>query len=349
MFVCDMDFPDETLIDECGQLCEALLAQGASPLILRAWGAHPAHAAPLRAAKLQETPYPVYCAQDVRQAAPLLALLEQATVVIALGRNPPATAQSMLDAGIPCLAWFFDQSSLRSVPAGTMDARLGLAAASTALAAQLAVMTGLPVSALQPPSTRLPPCAANEASILVPGSRRADGIQRVVEMARLRPQYRFAVLTDTSPAPECVLQTAAQTALNASPHPLPLNLSAIAGEKTPPPARLALLPSLDGTLPWKNLGNSLAAGIPVLGSSEALLVDALGAAGSTLPASAPLASWLKRLDSLMNDDTEYAMLAKEASRQGALLRPPPEQAARQCLALIERHLHTGTRRLTGRL
>lgn len=346
MFVCDMDSPDEARLHACGQLCEALLAHGTQALLLRAWGRHDTHKAPLRAAKIREQPYPVYCAQDVRAAAPLLALLEQATVAIALGENPPATAQTLLDAGIPCLAWFLDQASLHAIPAGKMDPRLALVAAPTALATQITLMTGLPVAAL------LPPCAPSSAhasaesgTILVPGSKRKDGISHVVEMARLRPQYRFAVLTGS--APECVLQAAALA--------LPPNVSPISGEKRLPPARLALLPALDGNLPWNTLGECLSAGIPVLGSTEALLVDALGAAGSTLPASAPLASWLKELDSLMREEAngeknaKYAGLANETQRQGALLRPLPDQAAHQCLELIHRHLHTGAQRLTGRL
>jgi len=156
----------------CHLLCEALAAAGLQALLLQPWPQSVAQTEVRPAAKMQERPYTVYCSRTVRSDASLLALVEHPTLVITLGTDPIGLAQPLLDGGLPCIAWFVDATGLHAVPVGGLDRRLGLAAASQALAAQLAAGTGTTVHSLLPPISHRLQLSNGGDAVLIPSNRR---------------------------------------------------------------------------------------------------------------------------------------------------------------------------------
>ncbi|MBI2750244.1 MAG: hypothetical protein HYX43_13165 [Burkholderiales bacterium] len=341
LFVCDADTTTAIVALEASHLlCEALAAVGLQPLLLQPWP-QPAAQTELRpAAKLQERPYTVYCSRTVRADAALLALVEQPTLAITLGTDPVGLAQPLLDGGLPCIAWFADATGLHALPIGGLDRRLGLAAASQALSAQLAAGTGTTVHALLPPISHRLRLSNGGDAVLIPSIRRVDGIQRVLEMARARPHIPFVAIARQGHA-------AAEQALLAS---APTNVAVIDDNRAMRTGfKVAVLPALSADLPWDMLAHCLAAKLPVLASSEPLLEDAIGDAGMVIPASQPLDAWLMHLDQMMTGGMAYTAMAQAASERANGLRLPATQAAQQCAQLANRHARTSGRLFSGRL
>lgn len=338
LFICDTGSASTwSPLQACSRLCDALASAGLDPLMLRAWP-HAPHES-RHAAKVQEHPYPIYCSREVRAEAPLLALLEQPSLVITLGSDPVGLAQPLLEAGISCMAWILDAEGLRSFPAGPLDRRLGLAAASSALASRLQVLTGRPVATLLPPLPSVSRFGGGGDAVLVPADRLIDGLQRVLEMAHARPDYRFHVLSDA----------AGGAALPARASHAPANVTWVDRNSAPCNYRVAVLPALGSDLPWHALAECLAAGIPVLGSTEPLLVETLRTPELLVSATAPLEAWLAPLDLLMRDDAAHAQMrhvAAQCSRALALASP---EAAQQCLHVASKHVASVSQLLTGRL
>lgn len=335
LFVCDTE--SASAYASCTRLCDALASLGAAPVVLRGWPT--ASPAPRRAAKIQELPYPIFCSQDVRAEAPLLALMEQPALAITLGKDPVGLAQPLLDSGVACLAWIQDEPGLRSFPGGAMDRRLGLAAASNALAARLGVLTGCPVATLLPPLPSVPRFAGGGDAVLVPANRLVDGMQRVLDMARARPDYRFHVLSNAADS----------AAASARLSQLPANVTWVDSSSEPCNYRIAVVPALGSDLPWNTLAECLAAGIPVLGSTEPLLMETLQAPDLLVSATAPLEAWLTPLDLLMRDDVVHAHMRHLAVHRSAALGLPAPDAAQQCLHVASKHVASVSHLLTGRL
>jgi hypothetical protein len=338
LFVCDSGPASAwSALQACSRLCDALASMGLAALMLRTWPAAPHESR--HAAKVQEHPYPIYCTREVRAEAPLLALLEQPSLAITLGNDPVGLAQPLLEAGIACMAWILDAEGLRSFAAGPLDRRLGLAAASSALALRLQVLTGRPVAMLVPPLPSVSRFEGDGDAILMPADRLIDGLQRVLEMAQARPDYRFHVLSDAPGG----------AAMSARVSHAPANVTWVDRSSAPCGYRVAVLPALGCDLPWHTLAQCLAAGIPVLGSTEPLLVETLRAPELLVSATAPLEAWLARLDLLIRDDVAHAQMRQVALHgSGAWGLAPPASAA-QCLQIAGRHLASTGHLLAGHL
>lgn len=338
LFVCDTESASVAAsLQACSRLCDALASVGVAPLVLRGWQ-HAPHEA-RHAAKVQEHPYPIYCSREVRAEAPLLALLEQPSLAITLGKDPVGLAQPLLEAGISCMAWFLDAEGLRSFPDVPVDRRLGLAAASSALASRLQVLTGRPVATLLPPLPSVSRFAGGGDAVLTLADRLMDGLQRVLEMAHARPDYRFHVLSDAPGG-------AAMPARASNP---PANVTWVDKSSAPRNYRVAVLPALGCDLPWHTLAECLAAGIPVLGSTEPLLVETLSTPDLQVSATAPLEAWLTPLDLLMRDDAAHAPMRQMAVQRSGTLALPSAEAAQQCLHVASKHVASVSHLLTGRL
>lgn len=340
LFVCDADTTAAvSALEACHHLCDALASEGMQPLVLQNWPAS-AQNETRHAAKVQERPYPVYCSRSVGAEATLLSLVEQPTLAITLGADPVGLAQPLLDSGLPCIAWFVDASGFPALPSGELDRRLGLAAASEALASQLCVLAGTPVSPLLPPLSLHVQLSNGGDAVLIPSVRRLDGIQRVLQMARARPDIPFVALAQAgNTAAEQSLLTAA-----------PSNVSVLDVRRAMRTNfRLAVLPALSADLPWDMLAHCLAAKLPVLASSEPLLEDAIGDAGMVVPASQPLEAWLDALDLMLQDGIANAVMAQSAGERANGLRLPAQLAAQECAQLALRHVRALGHPLTGRI
>lgn len=311
LFVCDADTSAAaSALEACHRLCDALASAGLHPVVLQAWPAT-TQAETRHAAKVQERPYPVYCSRTIRAEANLLALVEQPTLAITLGVDPIGLAQPLLDGGLPCIAWFVDASSFQSLPSGPVDRRLGLAGASHALAAQLSVLAGAPVSTLLPPLLSHMQLSNGGDAVLVPSIRRVDGIHRVLEMARARPHILFVAIARAD-------QAAAAQSLRSS---APSNVAVLDADRAAQTLfRMAVLPSLNADLPWDMLAHCLTAHLPVLASSESLLEDAVGDAGRVVPTSQPLEAWLDALDQMFEGDITVTSMAHAAGERASSLR-----------------------------
>ena len=338
LFVCDTGPTSAgSPLQACSRLCDALASTGLGPLMLRGWP-HAPHES-RHAAKVQEHPYPIYCSREVRAEAPLLALLEQPSLAITLGNDPVGLAQPLLEAGISCMAWILDAEGLQSFAAGPLDRRLGLAAASSALAARLQVLMGRPVATLVPPLPSVSRFGGGGDAVLMPTDRLIDGLQRVLEMAQARPDYRFHVLSDApggAAMPACASHA-------------PANVTWVDKSSAPCNYRVAVLPALGSDLPWHTLAQCLAAGIPVLGSTEPLLVETLRTPELLVSATAPLDAWLAPLDLLMRDDVAHAQMRPVAAQHSRALELPSPEAAQQCLQIAGRHLASTGHLLAGHL
>lgn len=340
LFVCDGDASTaESALEACHRLCDALASVGMQPLILQNWPAT-ARTETRQAAKVQERPYPVYCSRSVEADAPLLCLVEQPALAITLGVNPIGLAQPLLNSAVPCIAWFIDSSGFQWLPGGALDRRLGLAAATHALATQLSVLTGTPVSALLPPLSHPTQFSHGGDAVLIPSIRPVDGIQRVLQMARARPHIPFVAI-----AQGCQT-TAEPSALSGAPSNVTV-LDASRAMRTH--FRMAVLPSLGANLPWDRLAHCLAAHIPMLVSSEPLLEDAIGDAGMVVSTSRPLEAWLDALDQMTQDGIANAAMAQAAGERSSTLRLPTPLAAQQCEQLAARHIKLSGHLLTGRI
>lgn len=341
LFVCDAETSTAVVaLEACHLLCEALAAAGLQPLLLQPWPQSAAQTEARPAAKLQERPYTVYCSRAVRTDASLLALVEQPALVITLGTDPVGLARPLLDSGLPCIAWFVDANGLDAFPIGGLDRRLGLAAASQALVAQLAAGTGTTVHALLPPTSHHLRLSNGGDAVLIPSIRRVDGIQRVLEMARARPHIPFVAIArkDNAVAEQALLVSA------------PANVAVIDDNRAMRTGfKMAVLPALSADLPWDMLAHCLAAKLPVLASSEPLLEDAIGDAGMVVPASQPLDAWLMHLDQMAMDGIAYAAMAQAAGERANGLRLPAEQAAHACAQLAARHVRAPGYRFSGRV
>lgn len=324
----------------CHRLAEALAATGQHPLVLQPWPAATETTETRPSARVQDRPYTVYCSRSVIADIALLALIEQPALAVTLGPHPIALAQPLLDSGVPSLAWLLDAKSLHTIPGPAHLHRLGLAAASNALAAQASTMTGTTVHAMLPPlSYDAPACLGSGSAVLVPSTRHIDGMQRVLEMARARPQWPFVCLCE----PDSLHSTRAQLASVSTPNVTVMELHQASGVA----ARAAVLPALSADLPWDTLAWCMARGLPVLGSTETLLEESLGDAGLVLPARQPLEAWLDGLDQLMLDDVGHAIRAEAATARASGLRLAPPAAARQFLQIALRHLRAGGHRISG--
>lgn len=338
LFVCDTGAEGASSpLLECTRLCDALAAMGLAPLVLRGWP--PALHESRHAAKVQEHPYCVYCSREVYAEAPLLALLEQPSLAITLGRDPVGLAQPLLESGIACMAWFLSGEGLHSFPAGPVDRRLGLAAASSALACRLQVLTGRPVATLPPPLPSIARFAGGGDAVLMPADRLIDGLQRVLDMAHARPDYRFHVLSDGP----------GSAAVPARLSHAPANVSRVDRNSGHASYRVAVLPALGSDLPWKVLAECLAGGIPVLGSTEPLLVETLRTPDLLVSATAPLEAWLAPLDLLMRDDVAHAQMRRLAVQGSGALGLSSHACAEQCLQVASQHLASNGRLLAGHL
>ncbi len=340
LFVCDGDTTAAvSALEACHHLCDALASEGMQPVVLQNWPVT-ARTDTRHAAKVQERPYPVYCSRSVGAEATLLSLVEQPTLAITLGADPIGLAQPLLDSGLPCIAWFVDASGFPTLPSGDLDRRLGLAGASDALASQLSVLAGAPVSTLLPPLSHHMQFSHGGDAVLIPSIRRIDGIQRVLQMARARPHIPFVALAQAGHA-------AAEQSLFAA---APSNVSVLDARRAMRTNfRMAVLPALSADLPWDMLAHCLAAKLPLLASSEPLLEDALGDAGMVVPASQPLEAWLDALDQMLQGGVADTLMAQSAGERANGLRLPAQQAAQQCALLATRHVRALGHPLTGRL
>jgi hypothetical protein len=338
LFVCDSGSEGASSpLQECTRLCDTLASMGLVPLVLRGWPSAPHDSR--HAAKVQEHPYSVYCSREVYAEAPLLALLEQPSVAITLGKDPVGLAQPLLESGVSCIAWFQNDEALRAFPAGPVDRRLGLAAASSALAGRLQVLTGRSVATLLPPLPSITRFAGGGDAVLMPADRLIDGLQRVLEIAHARPDYRFHVLSDAPGG----------AAVPARLSHAPANVTRVDKSSAPCNYRVAVLPALGCDLPWHTLAQCLAAGIPVLGSTEPLLVETLRAPDLLVSATAPLEAWLAPLDRLMRDDVAHAQMGHLAVQRSNSLCLSPQTCAEQCLQVASQHLASTGHLLTGHL
>ena len=100
-------------------------------------------------------------------------------------------------------------------------------------------------------------------------------------------------------------------------------------------------------LPWSTLAQCLAAGIPVLGSTDPLLVDTVTDAGWTLPITDPIENWLDILDRVMLGSLSHAAVAQRAMRQAAGLRLTQQEAAAQSVKMTVQHLADCGRLVSG--
>jgi hypothetical protein len=327
LLICDGDtFSAVPALPHCHQLAQALADIGQHPIVLQHWPQAATQGDARTRERLQERPYTVYRCRNVRDDVALLALVEQPTLAITLGPNPFALAKPLLQANVPCVAWLLDAHNLHTLPSGPLPRGLGVAAATQALAALASAMVGSPVSTLAPPAEPLGVPLGSGNAVLVPSTRRVDGMQRVMELARARPEQGFVAL---APPEQLGIEqrTWAQT--------LP-NLTVVENNRAARNGfRCALLPALSADLPWDLLARSLASGLPVLGSTEPLLAHAVGGAGLLLPATAPVEAWLSALDQLLAQPPQrYAQSAIEQARQ---IRLPAEEAAQQTVQLALRH------------
>lgn len=339
LLVCDRDSHSAVpALPTCHRLAKALAAESHRPLVLHHWPATTDATESPPSARVQNHPYPIYCSRSVVDDIALLSLIEQPTLAITLGPDPVALAQPLLASGVPCLAWLLDAPSLQAVPHLTNNHQLGLAAAGEALAAQATALVGHAVHTLLPPVLDTSTPLKRGTAVLVPSTRRIDGVQRALELARARPQWPFVLVGEPA-------QLHSARALLA-PLALP-NVSVMDIHQAATMAyRTALLPALSGDLPWDTLAWCLAQGLPVLGSTEALLEETLGTAGVALPVTRVLDAWLEALDRLMLDDVVHAVHADAAQARGASLRLPAPQSAGQCLQVALRHLRASGHRVS---
>lgn len=326
LFAGDVD-GDSGALSETHRLCRALVSIGVRPLLCHRWHG----GGRVRAARIKDEPYRVYGSANLPADLALLGLLEEPELAITFGSDPIALAAPLLDAGVACIAWFIgDEAGIAAGQHSVIDRRLGLAAAGSASSAQLAVLFGRPVATLLPPLAGARRYAAGGGVILVPSAKRLDGFELVLAIAQARPQYRFLVAAGDDHDHDATELSARAALLG--------NLGASLARDGQRRMRLLLLPTIAGPLPWSLLAECLGEGIPVLASSQPLLVDTVGDAGATLPVSAGLDAWLDRLDTLMNDDAERDRAADRARQRSESLRLPPATAAQRCLELVEAHL-----------
>lgn len=340
LFVCNADTHGAvSALDVCHRLCDALAAHGMQPMVLQQWPITP-QVDPRPAARTQEYPYPVYCSRDVGSDATLLCLVEQPGLVITLGADPIGLALPLLDAGLPCIAWFVNASSFQSLPRGTLDHRVGLAAATQALAAQLGVLTGAPVVPLLPPLSAQEPCSGGGDAVLVASVRREDGIHRVLQMALARPHVPFIAIAPVG-------QMDADPPLR---NDVPPNVSVLhASRALHRPCSMAVLPALTADLPWDMLAHCLCAQLPILASSEPLLEHAVGAAGLVVGTHQPLAAWLDALDLMLQNASPSSVGDLVAQERAHGLRLPAALAAQQCAQLAAQYVRSGGQPVAKRL
>lgn len=340
LFVCNADTHGAvSALDVCHRLCDALASHGMRPLVLQQWPTSP-QGDPRPAAKTQEYPYPVYCSRNVGRDATLLCLVEQPGLVITLGADPIGLALPLLDAGLPCVAWFVNASSFQSLPRGALDLRMGLAAATHALAAQLGVLTGAPVVPLLPPLAAQEPCSGGGDAVLVTSVRREDGIHRVLQMARARAHVPFVAIAPVG-------QIDADPSLRSD---APPNVSVLeASRALRRPFRMALLPALTPDLPWDMLAHCLCAQLPILASSEPLLEHAVGAAGLVVGTHQPLAAWLDALDLMLQNASASSVGDPVAQECAHGLRLPATLAAQQCAQLATQYVKSSGQPVARRL
>lgn len=340
LFVCDAETTAATsTLEACHRLCDSLVAVGVQPVVLQTWPAA-ARSETRTAAKTQERPYPVYCSTAVRTEATLLSLVVQPSLAITLGVDPIGLAQPLLRGGLSCIAWFINAASFQTLPSGTLDRRLGLAAASLALANQLSALTGTHVSTLIPPLSGTMQFSRGGDTVLIPSMRRVDGIQRTLQMARARPHIQFVAIAHTS-------HVAAEQAL---PSDTPSNVTILdVNRAASNQFHIAVLPSLSVDLPWDTLAHCLTANLPILASSEPLLEDAIGEAGLVIPISQPLAIWLDAFDQMLEEGIAMTAMAAAAGDSARGLRLPAPLAAQQCTELALRHVRASGHLSTGRI
>ena len=341
LFVCDADTHTAvSALETCHLLCEALAAAGMRPLVLQPWSQSAGQREARPAAKVQDRPYTVYCSRNVRADAALLMLVEQPALAITLGTDPIGLAQSLLDSGLPCLAWFVDATGLHTLPVGSLDSRLGLAAATRALAEQLAAGSGTTVNTLLPPFIQPLRLSNGGSSVLIASFRRIDGIQRVLEIARARPHIPFVAIARNDNA--ATVQTLVSNA--------PSNVTVVDENRAMRTGfKLAILPALSADLPWDMLAHCLAAKLPVLASSEPLLEEAVGDAGMIVPASEPLEAWLAHLDQMVEGGVGYTAMSQAAADRANGLRLLAPQAAQACAELVTRQLRSSGHLLRERI
>jgi hypothetical protein len=203
----------------------------------------------------------------------------------------------------------------------------------------VAVVAGKPVAAVLPSLAQRARLSNAGDAILIPSCRRVDGIQRVLDIARARPQYRFIAVANPAHG------HAEQQLLAGAPR----NVSGVDIGSVSSGFKLALVPTLNADLPWNTLAECLAGGIPILGSTEPLLVEAVADAGWLLSATSPLGAWLDQLDRIMQSDALPADMVQAAIQRASLLRLAPEVSARQCLQVVGQHMASGAQFVSGRL
>lgn len=327
LLVCDGDtFSAVPALPHCHQLAQALADVGQHPIVLQHWPQAATQGDARTRERLQERPYTVYRSRNVRDDVALLALVEQPAVAITLGPNPVALAKPLLQANVPCVAWLLDAHNLHTIPS-VLTRGLHVAAATRALAMHAAAMVGDLASHLAPPAEPRGMLFESGNAVLVPSTRCVDGMQRVTELARARPDLSFVALAQTE-------HVAAEQ--RAWVQTLP-NLTVVDSNRAVRNGfRCALLPALSADLPWDVLARCMASGLPILGSTEPLLAHAIGDAGLLLPATAPVEAWLAALDQLLADPPQR--YAQSAIAQARHIRLPAEEAAQQAIQLALRHV-----------
>lgn len=281
--------------------------------------------------------YPVYRSDWPEADIATLVLMDRPAAVVLVGREALSLASALVAARIPVLLWGAGDLPM-DLGALEQNPFLGFAAPSLPEAERLARLQTAPVAALPLPPPETHPYRGGGTEILIVSPHRGDGASMALALAAALPDYSF-VFPSSEPSGAWYHGLIARLA----------NVRGVQGDAFLPALRLALFPHCGWVPPWEALAGLMRAQVPLLVGDAPLLVAGVGAAGQSLPLTAPLATWQAAIAALMDDGPARAAAEAACLAQAEYLSPSGASVARLWRSAIDEHMARCKFQTTGRI
>lgn len=275
--------------------------------------------------------HPVYRAWDPTDAAEVVRNFRPDVAVVQNGNTIPI-AKSLEAHGVPVVLYFrnVEFEELEGSPADLTQARFVANSQFTARRHREAF--GIACAVIPPlVNPDLYRTASTRTNVTFINPYPVKGLEVALAVAGRCPDIPFAFVESWGIDAERRALLAQRLAglTNVTFQPRTSDMKSVYGK-----ARILLAPSL-----WEEAWGRVAteahySGIPVIGSRQGGLPEAIGPGGLTLDASAPIADWVAAVRRLWDDPAEYAKLSESAVKFSQRPEIQPAYQARQLLDLL---------------
>jgi glycosyltransferase involved in cell wall biosynthesis len=282
--------------------------------------------------------YPVYRAWDPTDLGEVVAKFRPDVAIVQNGLTVPM-AQSLRTCGVPTVVYFHNVEfeDLRGSPEDL--AGVAYVANSEFTAKRVDNVFGLPCTVIRPfVDASLYRTATTRQNVTFINPYAVKGADIAFDVAERCPDIPFAFIESwgIDPVLRAALDQRLATLPNVTLHPRTTDMKTVYSK-----ARILLAPSR-----WEEAWGRVATeaqfcGIPVVGSKQGGLPEAIGPGGVTIDIDADIAQWVTAVRRLWEDDEEYARLSAVALEFSRRPEMQPDFQTRQLAEVLETTVAAG--------